>query len=152
MLLGGDRLPCSLLDDLFREQSRESDPQKRSELIKKFQLEFLKTYYQVNLAWVGYGAAHLNTRPPHPLLLARLTEFPGDLIVRSELEQETRQRPALRPLLEVVQELDALCVVPLVVEGQLEGALLVPRAERKAPTRSSRAAPANRRQYERIGT
>jgi peptide/nickel transport system substrate-binding protein len=30
-------------------------------LIKKFQLEFLKTYYQINLAWVGYGAAHLNT-------------------------------------------------------------------------------------------
>ncbi len=49
------------LDNLFREQSREAGPQKRTELIKKFQLEFLKTYYQVNLAWVGYGAAHLNT-------------------------------------------------------------------------------------------
>jgi peptide/nickel transport system substrate-binding protein len=49
------------LDNMFREQSREADPQKRTELIKKFQLEFLKTYYQVNLAWVGYGAAHLST-------------------------------------------------------------------------------------------
>jgi peptide/nickel transport system substrate-binding protein len=48
------------LDNLFREQSRETDPQKRAALIKKFQLEFLKTYYQVNLAWVGYGAAYSN--------------------------------------------------------------------------------------------
>src|SRR4029079_4436558 len=49
------------LDNLFREQSRETDPQKRVALIKKFQLAFLKTYYQVNLAWVGYGAAYLST-------------------------------------------------------------------------------------------
>ena len=83
---------------------------------------------QIDLA----GAGHLHSRPPHPLLLARLHEYPGDLIVRSELEQQTHQRPALRPLLEVVTELDVLCVVPLVVEGQLEGALIVPRGQRTA--------------------
>jgi peptide/nickel transport system substrate-binding protein len=49
------------IDDLFRAQSREADPAKRTKLIEQFQLAFLKTYYQINLAWVGYGAAHLNT-------------------------------------------------------------------------------------------
>lgn len=49
------------LDDFYRQQSREPDPTKRGELIKQFQLAFLKTYYQINLAWVGYGAAYWNT-------------------------------------------------------------------------------------------
>lgn len=49
------------IDDLFRKQSAEPDPAKRVQLIKDFQLAFLKTYYQINLAWVGYGASHLNT-------------------------------------------------------------------------------------------
>ncbi len=49
------------LDNLYRQQSREPDPRKRGELIKQFQLAFLKTHYQINLAWVGYGAAHWNT-------------------------------------------------------------------------------------------
>lgn len=49
------------LDDFYRQQSREPDPAKRGELIKQFQLAFLKTYYQINLAWVGYGAAYWNT-------------------------------------------------------------------------------------------
>ena len=49
------------LDNLYRQQSREPDPTKRGELIKQFQLAFLKTYYQINLAWVGYGAAYWNT-------------------------------------------------------------------------------------------
>ena len=46
------------IDNLFRAQSREADPEKRKELIRQFQMTFLKTYYQINLAWVGYGAAH----------------------------------------------------------------------------------------------
>ncbi len=46
------------LDNLYRQQSRESDPRKRTELIRQFQLAYLKTHYQINLAWVGYGAAH----------------------------------------------------------------------------------------------
>ena len=47
------------IDNLFREQSRELDAEKRAALISKFQLEFLKTYYQINLAWVGYAAGYL---------------------------------------------------------------------------------------------
>ena len=46
------------IDNLYREQSKESEQKKRAELIRAFQLEFLKTYYQINLAWVGYGAAY----------------------------------------------------------------------------------------------
>jgi len=46
------------IDDLYRAQSRESDPEKRKALIRKFQLKFLKTYYHINLAWVGYAAVH----------------------------------------------------------------------------------------------
>ena len=50
-----------VLDNVYRQQSGELDPKKRGELIKQFQLAFLKTYYQINLAWVGYGAAYWNT-------------------------------------------------------------------------------------------
>ena len=46
------------IDGIFRAQSRESDPQKRKELIRQFQLTFLKTFFHINLAWVGYGAAY----------------------------------------------------------------------------------------------
>lgn len=49
------------LDKLYSQQSKELDARKRGDLIKQFQLSFLKTHYQINLAWVGYGAAHWNT-------------------------------------------------------------------------------------------
>ena len=48
------------IDELFRQQSRESDPAKRKEIIRQFQISFLKTNYQINLAWVGYAAAYSN--------------------------------------------------------------------------------------------
>jgi peptide/nickel transport system substrate-binding protein len=46
------------IDIAFRAQSAETNPEKRKELIKDFQRKFLKTYYQISLAWVGYAAAH----------------------------------------------------------------------------------------------
>jgi len=46
------------IDAAYRAQSAEIDPAKRKQLIREFQLKFLKTYYQINLAWVGYGGAH----------------------------------------------------------------------------------------------
>ncbi|MBL8385748.1 MAG: ABC transporter substrate-binding protein [Burkholderiales bacterium] len=49
------------LDAMYKAQSRELDAKKRGELIRQFQLAFLKTHYQINLAWVGYGAAYWNT-------------------------------------------------------------------------------------------
>ncbi len=47
------------IDSAFRAQSAESDPAKRAKLIKDFEVQFLKTYFQINLAWVGYGAGHV---------------------------------------------------------------------------------------------
>lgn len=46
------------IDKAFRAQSAESDPAKRKQLIKDFQIQFMKNFYQINLAWVGYGAAY----------------------------------------------------------------------------------------------
>ncbi len=46
------------IDELYRVQSREGDPAKRKELIRQFQLKFMRTFFHINLAWVGYGAAH----------------------------------------------------------------------------------------------
>ena len=46
------------IDDLFRQQSREIDAAKRNELLRQFQIAFLKTNYQINLAWVGYAAGY----------------------------------------------------------------------------------------------
>lgn len=48
------------IDDLFRQQSRETNQTKRKDLIRQFQLAFLKSYFQINLAWVGYAAAYSN--------------------------------------------------------------------------------------------
>ena len=49
------------IDNLYRQQSRESDPRKRAETIREFQLTFLRSHYHINLAWVGYGAAFWST-------------------------------------------------------------------------------------------
>ncbi len=49
------------IDAAFRAQSAELDPAKRKEMIKNFQRMFLKTYFHINLAWVGYAAAHSNS-------------------------------------------------------------------------------------------
>jgi len=46
------------IDEMFRAQSRERDQAKRKELIHQFQLSFMKTFYQINLAWVGYGVGY----------------------------------------------------------------------------------------------
>ena len=46
------------IDQAFRAQSAEANAAKRKQLIRDFQIQFMKTYYQINLAWVGYGAAH----------------------------------------------------------------------------------------------
>ena len=48
------------IDAAYRAQSAEFDSVERKQLIREFQLNFLKTYYQINLAWVGYGGAHAN--------------------------------------------------------------------------------------------
>jgi DNA-binding NtrC family response regulator len=76
------------------------------------------------------GAPHVQSRAPHPLLAARLSEHSTELLMRAELELQVLRQPAVRPLLEVLIEQDVLCVVPLCMYGELEGALLLPRGER----------------------
>ncbi|MEO8441115.1 MAG: ABC transporter substrate-binding protein [Betaproteobacteria bacterium] len=49
------------LDALYRQQSRERDPKRRVELIKQFQLAFMKSYYHIQVAWGGIAAAHWST-------------------------------------------------------------------------------------------
>ncbi|HEX5655863.1 MAG TPA: sigma 54-interacting transcriptional regulator [Polyangiales bacterium] len=67
---------------------------------------------------------------PHALA-ARLQQQPGEILVRSELAMLLPRRPDLAPLVRALDELDALCVVPMVASGELEGALLVARGARR---------------------
>ncbi|HKP64442.1 MAG TPA: sigma 54-interacting transcriptional regulator [Polyangiales bacterium] len=79
------------------------------------------------------GAAHVREQAPNKELLVWLEEQPGEILVRASLEARIVRSPLLRPLLEVLQEHDVLCAVPLVAEGQLEGAFLLPRGGRRSP-------------------
>lgn len=47
------------LDNLYFQQSKELNQERRKVLIQEFQVNFMKTFYQINLAWVGYGASHI---------------------------------------------------------------------------------------------
>jgi DNA-binding NtrC family response regulator len=78
------------------------------------------------------GQAHGCPSAPHPVLLAALRERPGELVSRLPLEAQTVRMPALRPLIEVVCGLDALCVLPLCERGEIEGALVWPLGTRRS--------------------
>lgn len=45
------------IDELYLAQSSETDPDRRTELIRDFQLEFLNSFYHIHMAYVGYGYA-----------------------------------------------------------------------------------------------
>ena len=76
------------------------------------------------------GVPHADVPPPHAELLRVLRAQPGEMIVRAPLDAQMVRAPALRPLLEALSALDALCVLPLVQQGEVEGALVVPRGAR----------------------
>ncbi|MBX3252184.1 MAG: hypothetical protein KF901_33730, partial [Myxococcales bacterium] len=57
-------------------------------------------------------------------------ESSGRLIIARSIDAQVVRRAELRPLGELLHALDALCVVPLVREGELEGALVIPRGRR----------------------
>ena len=78
------------------------------------------------------GNPHADVRPMHAELQRALRERPGRVLLRAQLEAQNVRQPALRSLIEVLVALDALCVVPLVQRGELEGALVVPRAARRS--------------------
>jgi DNA-binding NtrC family response regulator len=79
------------------------------------------------------GEPHSSRAAAHPELLARLRAQPGELLQRGPLEAQFVRAPALRPLIEALRSLDALCVLPLVQAGELEAALVFPRAARRSP-------------------
>jgi DNA-binding NtrC family response regulator len=64
-------------------------------------------------------------------LVKRLQQQPGEILVRSELAMLLPRRPDLAPLVRALDELDALCVAPMVASGELEGALLIARGARR---------------------
>src|SRR6185436_3745507 len=76
------------------------------------------------------GVPHADVPAPPPELLRVLRAQPGEIVVRAPIEAQFVRAPALRPLLEALSALDALCVLPLVQQGEVEGALVVPRGRR----------------------
>lgn len=78
------------------------------------------------------GVAHREARSPSPAILARLTERPGEVLLRAPIEALVVRRPELRPLRAALEQHDALAVVALVVAAEVEGALLVPRGTRRS--------------------
>jgi DNA-binding NtrC family response regulator len=77
------------------------------------------------------GVAHVAPRGLHPEIERALRERPGDTLVRATLEAKIVREPPLRPLIAALVDLDALCVVPLIHDAELEGALVVPRSGRR---------------------
>ncbi|MFW5925975.1 MAG: sigma 54-interacting transcriptional regulator [Myxococcota bacterium] len=75
---------------------------------------------------------HVRARSLSETLQSRLLERPEEVLVRGGLEGHVVRRPDLRPLVNALVELDALCVVPLRVGGELEGALAVPAGRRRS--------------------
>jgi DNA-binding NtrC family response regulator len=81
----------------------------------------------------GAGLPKAEAREMSAAIVGRLTERPGDVVVLAPLVSLVVRRPHLRPLVEALEQLEALCVVPVAAAGDLEGALVVPRGRRRAP-------------------
>ncbi len=81
------------------------------------------------------GEAHLSARALPEALRDRLLERPGEALVKKALDGLVVRRPHLRGVVEALGALDALVVVPLSIDGELEGAIVVPKGRRRsAPT------------------
>lgn len=78
------------------------------------------------------GQPHLDRRGPSYEIIDRLRQAPGELITRAAVRREYVRRPTLRRLLDALVQLDALCVAPLLIEGEAEGALILPRGRRRS--------------------
>lgn len=78
------------------------------------------------------GQAHAAPQLLHSTLLSALRSRPVEILLRAPLEAQIVRQPQLRPLIEALCGLDALCMLPLQQRGDLEGALLFPRGKRKS--------------------
>jgi DNA-binding NtrC family response regulator len=77
------------------------------------------------------GMPHVETRALSPALIDRFGSRRGEIVVRAPIEAQVVRRPELRALAEALEALDALAVVPLMHDGELDGALVVPRGRRR---------------------
>lgn len=78
------------------------------------------------------GQPHLSSRSLSSEIITRLRQTPGEVITRGSVERMYAKMPPLRGLLDALVRLDALCVAPLVIEGETEGALVLPRGRRRS--------------------
>jgi DNA-binding NtrC family response regulator len=76
------------------------------------------------------GQPHEQASTLPPALERALRERPGELLMRASLEAQIVRSPQLRPLIDALCSLDLICVLPLVQQGDLEGALCLPRGRR----------------------
>lgn len=81
------------------------------------------------------GEPHVRKRPAPDALAAYLAARPDEVLVRSDVEPLEVRRPDLRPVIEVLVSEDAFCAVPLTLDGEVEGVLVVPRGRRRRPPR-----------------
>lgn len=79
------------------------------------------------------GFARVTPRPLPAPLRKRLEEAPSAPIVRDDLRQKLSRRPELREIVWALDELSALCVLPLVTDGTVDGALVVAQGARRDP-------------------
>jgi hypothetical protein len=78
------------------------------------------------------GVAHVTEREPSPAILEHLSAKPGEVVVSAPLVEQVVRRPDLRALVEALAREDALAIVPLSMNLELEGYLIVPRGRRRA--------------------
>jgi DNA-binding NtrC family response regulator len=78
------------------------------------------------------GEPHVRKAGMPESLRARLLDRPGEIVIRSALERLTVRRPDIRPLVDLLLSMDAFAVVPLMRDGELEGALVIPKGRRSS--------------------
>lgn len=74
---------------------------------------------------------HVDDRELPSALHAVLEAKPGEIVVAAPLVEQVVRRADLRPLVSALESVDALCVVPLARDLELEGALVVARGRRR---------------------
>lgn len=79
------------------------------------------------------GFARSSSRPLPEAVRKRLEQSPGLPIIRADVRQVLSRRPELRELVFALDELNALCVLPLLTDGSLDGALVVAQGARRDP-------------------
>ncbi len=74
---------------------------------------------------------HVDERELPSALHGVLEAKPGEIVVAAPLVEQVVRRADLRPLVSALESVDALCVVPLSRDLELEGALVIPRGRRR---------------------